>query len=85
MSKDVKIFGQPCGSIGYVIVLIKASLFLVRKILLIFFTKALPVARHKVLAPFFAVDNDSSDSIDLKLSTILFAASFFSPRTKRVS
>ena len=24
-----------------------------------FFTKALPVARHKVLAPFFAVDEDS--------------------------
>jgi hypothetical protein len=49
-----------------------------------FFTKALPVARHKVLAPFFAVDDDSSDSIDLRLSAILFAASFFSPRTKRV-
>jgi hypothetical protein len=49
-----------------------------------FFTKALPVARHKVLAPFFAVDDDSSDSIDLRLSTFLFAASFFSPRTKRV-
>jgi hypothetical protein len=49
-----------------------------------FFTKALPVARHKVLAPFFAVDDDSTDSIDLRLSTILFAASFFSPRTKRV-
>ena len=49
-----------------------------------FFTKALPVARHKVLAPFFAVDDDSSDSIDLRLSTILFAASLFAPRTKRV-
>jgi hypothetical protein len=49
-----------------------------------FFTKALPVARHKVLAPFFAVDDDSSDTIDLRLSTILFAASLFAPRTKRV-
>ncbi len=35
------------------------------------FTKALPVARHKVLAPFFAVDNDDPDSIDLRLSTIV--------------
>jgi hypothetical protein len=49
-----------------------------------FFTKALPVARHKALAPFFAVDDDSTDSIDLRLSTILFAASLFTPRTKRV-
>ncbi len=52
-----------------------------------FFTKALPVARHKVLAPFFAVDDDSTDSIsiDLRLSsTILFAASLLAPRTKRV-
>jgi hypothetical protein len=49
-----------------------------------FFTKALPVARHKALAPFFAVDDDSTDSIDLRLSTILFAASLFIPRTKRV-
>jgi hypothetical protein len=49
-----------------------------------FFTKALPVARHKVLAPFFAVDDDSTDSIDLRLSTILFAASLLPPRTKRV-
>jgi hypothetical protein len=40
-----------------------------------FFTKALPVARHKALAPFFAVDDDSTDSIDLRLSTIRFAAS----------
>jgi hypothetical protein len=36
-----------------------------------FFTKALPVARHKVLAPFFAVDDDSIDSINLRLSAIL--------------
>ena len=42
------------------------------------------VARHKVLAPFFVVDDDSHDSIDLRLSTILFAASLFTPRTKRV-
>ncbi len=50
-----------------------------------FFTKALPtVARHKALAPFFTVDDDSTDSIDLRLSTILFAASLFTPRTKRV-
>ena len=35
-----------------------------------FFTKALPVARHKVLAPFFAVDDDSIDSINLRLSAI---------------
>ena len=31
-----------------------------------FFTKALPVARHKALAPFFAVDDDSTESIDLR-------------------
>ncbi len=37
-----------------------------------FFTKALPVARHKVLAPFFAVDDDSLDSIKLRLSAILY-------------
>jgi hypothetical protein len=49
-----------------------------------FFTKALPVARHKVLAPFFAVDDDSLDSINLRLSAILFAASLFTSRTKRV-
>ncbi len=49
-----------------------------------FFTKALPVARHKVLAPFFAVDDDSIDSINLRLSAILFAASLYTPRTKRV-
>jgi hypothetical protein len=44
----------------------------------VFFTKALPVTRHKVLAPFFAVDDDSI------LSAILFAASLYTPRTKRV-
>jgi hypothetical protein len=49
-----------------------------------FFTKALPVARHKMLAPFFAVDDDSLDSINLRLSAILFAASLFTSRTKRV-
>ena len=62
----------------------ESSLSLALKTLLIFFTKALSVARHKVRAPFFAVDDDSVDSIDLRLSTILFAASLFAPRTKRV-
>jgi hypothetical protein len=42
-----------------------------------FFTKSLPVARHKILAPFIAADNDN-DSIDstvpLTLTNILFAA-----------
>jgi hypothetical protein len=49
-----------------------------------FFTKALTVARDKVLAPFFAVDDDSIDSINIRLSAILFAASLYTPRTKRV-
>ena len=66
------------------IVLIKANSEPGKKNLADFFTKAPPVARHKVLAPFFAIDDDSDDSIELRLSTILFAASFFSPRTKRV-
>jgi hypothetical protein len=48
------------------------------------FTKALPVARHRVLAPFFAVDDDILDSIYLRLSATLFAASLYTPRTKRV-
>ncbi len=41
-----------------------------------FFTKSLPVARHKVLAPFIATDdNDTLDStIPLTLTNILFAA-----------
>jgi hypothetical protein len=49
-----------------------------------FFTKALPVARHKAFAPFFAIDDDSTGCIDLRLSTILFVASLFTPRAKRV-
>jgi hypothetical protein len=49
-----------------------------------FFTKVLPVARHNVVAPFFAVGDDSPDSIDLRLSTILFSASLFTQRNKRV-
>ncbi len=40
-----------------------------------FFTKPLPVARHRVLAPFIAADpNDTIDS--LTISSILFAASY---------
>ncbi len=38
------------------------------------FTKTLPVARHKVLAPFFAVvDDDSTDSIDLRFKAIYYS------------
>jgi hypothetical protein len=40
-----------------------------------FFTKSLPVARHKILAPFIAADDDSIDStVPLTLTNILFAA-----------
>ncbi len=40
-----------------------------------FFTKPLPVARHRVLAPFVAADpNDTIDN--LTISSILFAASY---------
>ena len=41
-----------------------------------FFTKSLPVARHKVLAPYIATDDDNIDSTVpvLTLSNILFAA-----------
>ena len=40
-----------------------------------FFTKSLPVARHNVLAPFIATDDDNVDStIPLTLTNILFAA-----------
>ena len=42
-----------------------------------FFTKSLPVARHKVLAPYIATDDDNIDStvpVKLTLSNILFAA-----------
>jgi hypothetical protein len=39
-----------------------------------FFTKSLPVARHKVLAPFIATDDDDSVDSRLTLTNILFAA-----------
>jgi hypothetical protein len=39
-----------------------------------FFTKPLPVARHHMLAPFIATDDNTIDNDNLKLSTILFAA-----------
>jgi hypothetical protein len=41
-----------------------------------FFTKSLPVARHTILAPFIATDDDDVviDAVHLKLSHILFAA-----------
>jgi hypothetical protein len=40
-----------------------------------FFTKSLPVARHNVLAPFIATDDDSIDcTVPLTLTNILFAA-----------
>ncbi len=42
-----------------------------------FFTKALPVTRHRVLAPFIAADPNDTTSIDnLTISSILFAASY---------
>jgi hypothetical protein len=47
-----------------------------------FFTKPLPVARHRVLAPFIAADpadNDNDPKIGLRnlsISSILFAASY---------
>ena len=48
-----------------------------------FFTKSLPVARHKALAPFLAVDDDQTvDSFvdaKLKLSALLFAACVLTP------
>ena len=48
-----------------------------------FFTKALPVARHKDLAPFLALDDDQTiDDIvnaKLKLSALLFAACLLTP------
>ena len=48
-----------------------------------FFTKSLPVARHKALAPFLAVDDDQTvDSLvdaTLKLSALLFAACVLTP------
>ncbi len=48
-----------------------------------FFTKALPVARHKDLAPFLALDDDQTiDDIvnaKLKLSALLFAACILTP------
>ena len=54
-----------------------------------FLTKSLPVARHRLLAPFLAFDlEDSVDSLhkaQLTLSSILFAAALFhTPRIKRV-
>jgi hypothetical protein len=41
-----------------------------------FFTKFLSVARHKVLAPFIATDDDDVviDTVQLRLTNILFAA-----------
>jgi hypothetical protein len=42
-----------------------------------FFTKSLPVARHRVLASFITVDDDvvvDIDTVHLKLSNILFVA-----------
>jgi hypothetical protein len=42
-----------------------------------FFTKALPVARHRVLAPFIAADPCDSIS-NLTISSILCAASYCS-------
>ncbi len=40
-----------------------------------FFTKFLPVACHKVIAPFMATDDDNLDStLPLTLTNILFAA-----------
>jgi hypothetical protein len=48
-----------------------------------FFTKALPVARHKNLAPFLALDDDqTTDDIvhaKLRLSALLFAACILTP------
>jgi hypothetical protein len=45
-----------------------------------FFTKPLPVARHRVLAPFIAAnpaDNDPNIALhNLNISSILFAASY---------
>ena len=40
-----------------------------------FFTKSLPVARHKVLAPYIATDDNIDNTVPvLTLSNILFAA-----------
>jgi hypothetical protein len=48
-----------------------------------FFTKSLPVARHKALAPFLALDADETwDTVvdaKLKLSALLFAACVLTP------
>jgi len=41
-----------------------------------FFTKPLPVARHRVLAPFIAADPNDSVVDNLTISSILFAASY---------
>jgi hypothetical protein len=51
-----------------------------------FFTKSLPVACHKVLAPFIATDDDDVviDTVHLKLTNILFAAALCTTRIKRV-
>jgi hypothetical protein len=40
-----------------------------------FFTKHLPVARHRVLAPFIAAD-PTDTIVNLTISSILFAASY---------
>ncbi len=48
-----------------------------------FFTKSLPVARHKALAPFLALEADETLDIivdaKLKLPTLLFAACVLTP------
>jgi hypothetical protein len=41
-----------------------------------FFTKPLPVARHRVLAPFIAADPNDSVVDNLTISSILFAAPY---------
>jgi hypothetical protein len=41
-----------------------------------FFTKPLPVARHRVLAPLIAADPTDSTIVNLTISSILFAASY---------
>ncbi len=41
-----------------------------------FFTKPLPVARHRVLVPFIAADPTDSSIDNLTISSILFAASY---------
>jgi hypothetical protein len=53
-----------------------------------FFTKSLPVGRHKIMAPLLAFDDDDPDTIsstNLTLSKLLFAAALYNTsRSKRV-